>query len=440
MASWAGAAAGAILLVSVLTLLFFTDPLVNRFVKPRISQALAEAYPAYSIRIADMTYSPLRNRFGFDSVALSGVGGTFSSAIGSLSVSGIGWMHLLWGGTLAPADFDSSVVVAQDIVLDFTEAQYVLRCELLSVSVPDSEIRADALTLLPAVDDKQFFAESKYRKTRFNLTAQQCRFRGVALLEALVHKTFRGRSVRIQDLYLDVLINKEKASSKDTSTLPMPNDILFSMKETVLCDSMDLINGALKYGERFDVASKPALITFDSMQVGVARVATRGGANDTVVIRARGEFMKSGAAAILMAIPVSPEFSFRYSGSLHAMDLRALNPFIEIAEQQRIKSGMLQTATFDIAVSAGSASGSVRAVYRDLTLAAINKHTGSEKGFLDGIASYIARTYKIRATNVPDKSGAIMIGKVKYTRKRDDPFFRFWWFALRSGVGNVVGF
>ena len=151
--------------------------------------------------------------------------------------------------------------------------------------------------------------------------------------------------------------------------------------------------------------------------------------------------MKAGTMNVLMSIPVaSPEFSFQYSGSLSRMDISALNPLLEPVEQMRIKAGVLEEATFEINVASGRASGNVRAVYRDLTLAAINKHTGSEKGFFDGITSFIANNFKIRGTNVPDKSGSIKIGEVKYTRKRDDPFFQFAWFALRSGVGDVVGF
>ena len=56
------------------------------------------------------------------------------------------------------------------------------------------------------------------------------------------------------------------------------------------------------------------------------------------------------------------------------------------------------------------------------------------------IASFVANNITIRTNNLPDKSGAIKIGKVAYARRRDDPFFGFVWFALRSGVGDVVGF
>ena len=65
--------------------------------------------------------------------------------------------------------------------------------------------------------------------------------------------------------------------------------------------------------------------------------------------------MKSAQMNLLMSIPISsPEFSFQYSGSLSRMNLTALNPFVEIAEQIRFKSGVLQAATFDINVIDGT--------------------------------------------------------------------------------------
>jgi hypothetical protein len=78
IASYAGIAVGTIVLVCVLALLLFSDPLANKYIKPRITQAFNEAYPADSIRIADMHYSIFKNRFGFDPVALRAIDGSFS--------------------------------------------------------------------------------------------------------------------------------------------------------------------------------------------------------------------------------------------------------------------------------------------------------------------------------------------------------------------------
>jgi hypothetical protein len=122
------------------------------------------------------------------------------------------------------------------------------------------------------------------------------------------------------------------------------------------------------------------------------------------------------------------------------MELGALNPFLETAEQIRITSGVLEAAAFDVAVASGRARGTVRVVYRDLILAAVDKHTKSEKGLIDGITSFLANTFTIRGTNVPDRTGALKIGKVSHVRQRNEPFFQLAWFALRSGVRDVVGF
>jgi hypothetical protein len=215
--------------------------------------------------------------------------------------------------------------------------------------------------------------------------------------------------------------------------------MLSSMQGTLQIDSLSIMNGRLKYGERFVVGSKPALITFDSMQVLAEGIANHGDRSAALVIHARGSFMKAGTMHMLMSIPLAtPDLSFQYSGSLSTMDLSVLNSFLEPAEQIRITAGVLQAATFEIKVVSGCASGNVRASYSDLTLAAINRHTGSEKGFFDGISSFIANTFKIRGTNVPDRSGSMKIGEVNYTRQQDEVFSEFAWFALRSGVMNVV--
>ena len=439
--SYAGVAIGAIVLLSVLVLLFFPDPFVNRFVKPRITRAFAEAYPAYSIRIADMNCSILKNRFGCDSVALSAVDGTFSSSLSAFAVSGIDWMHLLWGGHLRPENFAGVLLDAHEIELEFPESHYVVRCERLRVSVPDSEIVADSVALHPSADDEEFFSVSAFRTTRFSVVTSQCSVMGLAFLELLEGKSYRTRSVRIQDLFLDVLVNKDKRNAKDTIVPPMPNEMLSSIEGTLQVDSLSIMNGRLKYGERFAVGAKPALITMDSMEVLAEGIANHGDPGAAVVVHAKGKFMKAGTMNVRMSFPVaSPEFSFQFSGSMSRMELSALNSFLEIAEQMRIKEGVLQAATFDISVASGRARGKVRALYRDLTLASINRHTGSERGFSDAITSYIANNFKIRRTNLPDKSGSIKIGEVKYMRKRDDPFFRFEWFALRSGLKDVAGF
>ena len=149
--------------------------------------------------------------------------------------------------------------------------------------------------------------------------------------------------------------------------------------------------------------------------------------------------MNAGTLKVLMSIPITPsDFSLHYSGSLSAMDLTRLDAFLDLAEHTRIKSGSAQEASFEIDVTAGQARGHVRGIYRDLEIAVLDKQTGSEKGLNNRVSSFLANSFKIRNSNAPDTSGSMKEGEVNYTRRPQDEFLQFAWFALRTGVLDII--
>jgi hypothetical protein len=122
------------------------------------------------------------------------------------------------------------------------------------------------------------------------------------------------------------------------------------------------------------------------------------------------------------------------------MDVTELNSFIEQGEYRRIKSGILHSAEYNINVNSGVASGTLRVEYKNLSLAILNKNTGSEKGIFNRVLSLFGKIFVIRGTNMPDGKGLMKIGNIKYTRDPEDYFLQYVWFALRNGVADVVGF
>jgi hypothetical protein len=428
-------------LVCVMLALLFPDAFINKFIKGRITQAFEKAYPAYSMRIADVHYRIRENRLECDSVRIMKTDSTFACRITRLTVSGVNRMQFLWGGGVAADKLESSHAEAQDIVLTFMKSQYELRCTSLQISVPDSVLVIERLELHPLVDDEQFFAGSKFRRTRCNFVIPQCRVAGLDYLGLLQRKNYRARTAQIYDASLSVLVNKDKPVNDNSPNPSMPNVIFSSIKEPMQIDSIGLKNGHLNYNERFGVGLKPAVLTCDSMQVMVGGIGNTTDRGDTVIIRAQGILMGTGVMSARISMPVaSPKLSFRYSGFLNGMNLSRFNQFIEISENKRLKTGILHKAEFDIDVTDGKASGIVRAEYENLKIAAIENLTGSESGVVNKLVSFLGNNLKLRTTNMPDKSGSIKIGEVKYERKSEETFLEFAWFALRSGIINVVGF
>jgi hypothetical protein len=431
--------------VSIITcvVIFFLLPDANLdgFLKGRITSALKESYPAYSIYITRLHYKIWENRIECDSVVLTKIDSTVSCRVAWLSMNGIGRFKFLVGRGLAAENLLSSDFGAEDIVLTFPRSQYELRCDRLHASVPDSEIVIDGLDLHPLADDRHFFAGSTFRRTRFHLVIPHCSLMGSACLSIMEGKIRCARAVEVQGALLDVLINKDKPSAIDTSTPLMPNELFFAIANTIQLDSVNCLNGTLLYGESFEPDAKPALLTVDRLQILAEGAANRLYHHDTIVIRAVGRLMKAGTIEAVIAIPVaSPELTFHYAGSLSGMDICALNPWLETADKKRFKTGSLESALFDVQVVAGSASGTVRAAYKDLKIVAIDGRTGSESGLVNSILSFIANNLKLRTTNLPDNDGAMKIGQIKYVHARGEPFFTFAWFAVRSGLGDLIGF
>jgi len=73
-----------------------------------------------------------------------------------------------------------------------------------------------------------------------------------------------------------------------------------------------------------------------------------------------------------------------------------------------------------------------------LDIALLNKRTGSAKGLENRVVSFFANELKIRNSNTPNASGSMKEGEVNYTRRPEEEFTQFAWFALRSGVLDVI--
>jgi hypothetical protein len=235
------------------------------------------------------------------------------------------------------------------------------------------------------------------------------------------------------------LVNRDKPVEPFVKSPLMVHEALAAIRQPLQVDSLSITNGHLTYRERVVAGADPGVLTFGAVSMSVEGIANRGEASAAIRLQAQGDFMNAGVLKVLMTIPITPpDFSFHYSGSLSAMDLTRLNAFLDIAERTRIKSGSAQEAAFDIKVTASQARGRVRGIYKNLEIAVLDKQTDTEKGLGNRVASLLANVLKIRKSNAPDASGAMKEGEVNYTRRPEDEFLQFAWFALRTGVLDLI--
>jgi len=432
-----GLGLGVLGLAIALLLWVFGGAILNGYGKRRMERALAQALPGCALRIGGLDYSMGANRLVAHSVTLQSTNATLQ--IARTSLTGVHWARLLWGTVPLGDLLAQATLDATGIEVEFPQALYSLRCARLRASVPGSELLAEGTELHPLVGDEEFFTAHAFRVTRFHVVAQECKVSGLAFGELLEGKSYRAKSVHVSRASFEALVNRDKPEEPFVKPPLMVQEALGMIRRPLQLDNLSITDGLLTYSERVVTGAAPGVLTFGAVSMDVAGIANRGDASAAIQLHAQGKFMNAGMLKVVMTIPVTAsDFTLHYSGSLSAMDLTRLNEFLVIAEHLRLKSGSAQEVTFDIHVAAGQARGRVRAIYKDLVVAILDPTTGTEKGFSNRLASFLANALKIRNANVPDASGLMKEGQVNYTRQPGDEFVEYIWTALRGGVLDVV--
>jgi hypothetical protein len=415
----------------------FGGAILNGYGKGKIERAFAKANPGSMLRIGQMDYSVGANRLVAQSVTLIATNTTLKT--GRITLTGVRWARLLWGTATLADGLAKASLEATNLAAAFPEAHYQLRCARLRASVPGSELIAEGTELRPLAGDEAFFAAHAYRTPRFHVMLPECRVLGLAYGEALRGSSYQARSVHFSSPSFDAVVNRDKPPAPFVKSPLMVHEALASIRQPLRVDSLSVTNGHFRYCERLSVGADPAVLTFGAVSVSVAGIANRGEPSAAIQLRGQGDLMNAATMKVLMTIPITPSnFSLHYSGSLSAMDLTRLDAFLNLAEHTRIKSGSAQEAAFDIEVTAGEARGWVRGIYQDLEIAVLDKQTGTAAGLDNRVFSFLANLLTVRNANAPDASGLMKEGEVNYTRKPDEPFQEFAWFALRTGILDII--
>ena len=437
LAAHAGLCLGATVLAVAVFILMFGGAILNGYGKRKVERAFAAAHPGSELRIGELDYAAGANRLVAEAVTLRAANTTLK--VSRVSLTGVHWVQLWWGPAALADVLSQAALDATDLEAEFPQAHYRIRCARLRASVPGSDLIAEGTELWPSVGDEEFFAAHDFRTRRIRVVVPECRVEGLAFGEILQGRSYQARSIEIFHPTFEALINRDKPPQPFVTSPLMVHEVLAAIRQPLQIGRLSVTDGLFRYCERLAVGADPAVLTVGAVSLSIAGIANRGKATAAIELRAQGDLMKAGKMKLLMTIPIEPpDFSLHYSGSLGVMDLTRLDAFLEIAEHTRIKSGRVQEATFEIDVTAGQARGRVEAVYENLEFAMLGQATGSEKRLDHRVASFLANGLKFRSSNPAGVSGTRKEGKVDFTRRPDDEFQQFVWFALRSGALDVV--
>jgi hypothetical protein len=435
VAIYLGAAFATIIAIIIFLFLFCPDVFFNGYIKHKIEFSYAKSNPGFNVKIGKLRYKFWNNKIETDTICFYKGDTILMERIIGCNISGVKCMHLINGGP--GNDCSGYASDAKDVYITTPESGNEMHFKNIHLSVNDSLILAEDFEYHPKTEDETFFASNTFRQTRFKIKAPSIKLSGVDIAGLINGKKKQIRSAIINKLSVDVLLNKEKPFKIDSAINPMPNEIFNKMKIPLQIDNILIENGSLTYNERYAIGGKSATLTFDKINISANETIDPETKLITATINGNCLFNNSTTMNLSMAIPLnSNTFSFKYAGTFGNLNLNSLNNYLEIAEPMKIKSGVLKSASFDVDINSGYATGTVTAIYTDLKIEPtdVKKFLSRKK-----INSRLANRFMIHKNNLPDKKGNIKSGEINFVRAHDTAFMEMVWLSLRSGIEDISG-
>lgn len=433
-----GVSLGTILFTILFIFLFCPVVFFNGFIKSKIENSFKKSNPGYSLSISSLHYKFWNNKIEADTIRIYKNDSVQIYRIIGCSVAGIRFNQLLSGGP-KDGNFNGYVADAKEININNKESKYEMNIKAIHVSVDDSIMVAKDFEYHPTTDDEKLFAANQFRQTRVKIKIPSIKLSGTNPEGLINNKKFHARLAKLNDMSVDILLNKDKPCEIDTAINPMPNELFNKIKNPFQFDSITIENGQLSYNERFEVNGQNANLSFNHINIKAAEINDTLKNSTTAIINGNGIFNNTTPLNLSMIVPLSSkDFSLKYSGTWGEMDLTNINHYLDIAEAMRVKSGRLESASFNVDITNGYASGNVKAIYTDLKLEpVIGKQTKSK--LRTNVNYFLLNSLMIHKNNIADKKGNVKPGEIKYMRGHDTAFMEMIWFSLRSGIIDISG-
>lgn len=307
-------------------------------------------------------------------------------------------------------------------------------------------LTARALRLGPPMDDDAFLRRLRYRRERIRLSLDRLEARGVDVPAFLRRGDLAARGVELEGFDVDVFSHKGLPKEPDP---PDPPDAghLPELDRLLRADTVRLA-GRASYAEAPGSGAPIGRVSFEEIRATGYGVTNRGAVGVTdgpyparepeggpVVVEARARVYGATPVHVTFRLRPGPgKFRLSYRGGSGAVDLPTFDALLVPLEGVKLR-GRVDTVAFRVEAAGDTATGTVRATYRDLSLDFVDRESG-EGTFLGPIKRLFVN---LNTNNYPGRDGdPVQTGAVTHRVEPDDELLEIVWEALRSGLMSLV--
>ena len=311
--------------------------------------------------------------------------------------------------------------------------------EGLKRSSREGRIKLDTLTFAPRASDQGWLARATKRRSRIRLNLGHVAINGTLLRRALGERVELQR-IAVGSMTLDVLADR-RGEKNPPKPRAMWSQRLADLDWAVHVDTISLDKGTIRYGEINAGRPEVALLYFSDVKAMVTKLGNKegyGGKTAPVAkIDATAKLMGKGAVKAHMEIPQTPGTHVSsVSGSLGTFQGPELNSMLLYAAGVKLKSGRMDSVSFNFKVANGLSAGSFSSTFDSLSLEIVNR-VSQKRGLKEKLMGKAANAL-VRNSNRPGEKSYRPEVPIKYELKNSDSFFGMVWQSLKSGLLKMM--
>jgi len=324
------------------------------------------------------------------------------------------------------------------------DSLYFLRFKSVKFSTKGRSLVMDDARMEPRYKIPAFYRKVKMSKDRFDIRFNQIVLKGIDLEKLKQEQRFFATRMVLADGKVGIYNTNALPKKVENKTGKFPHQQLQKLALDLRIDTLQLRRIQIAYQEFNSKTGKTGTISFANTRGAIYNIT-----NDRPAL-AKNKFMRAELSTLFMGksnLHLTFNFNltdkngaFTSTGTLGAMDGRALNQVTNPLAMVTVQSLNVRKLQFNIRANEKVARGTVRFYYSNLNvqLLKIDDETGRLKK--QGLVSGIANTFVLNVGNPdPKNNNVFTVGNIYFQRPPSFAFFKFYWKSLLEGVKESVG-
>lgn len=321
--------------------------------------------------------------------------------------------------------FSSQISVKKNTITgSLYKFQYSAAKELISV---------DSLTVIPVQSREEYAAEHKFQSTYLQVHSGPLLINNLDLNRFISDTTLYIKSITIQRPQTSAYRDKNKPFEHGIIK-PLPVTMLKSIGMRFKVDTVNVVDGILRYTERSDKTQDTGTIFLTRISASLYPVSNMlNGPTDTLRLKAESYLMGVAKSTARFRESYSDSLAgFYLSLRMSPTDLTILNPALAPLLSVKLTSGFLDTISLRAVGREYLSLGEMKMFYHKLHVQFL-KNGVEKKTLLTSLMTFAANSFVVKTNNKKRK------GVIYFPRDREKAIFNYWVKMALSGMASSVG-